>query len=212
MITPIFIKNKFTGGHFALQTKTANSPFTNPMSVYRKLKLQSTDIVVDIGAYVGEYSLFAINQGVKKVIAYEPTPNTFTILCMNQKPNMEIYNCAVIGSKEKTVNLYLSKGIGVTNSTTKIKKEFITVPAILFDTAVKTATIVKIDCEGAEYSFNLIQKHLRGIIIEFHPLVNTPWKKQARQIMQNIESVGFTAIHTPQFKHGWDLTGCWVKN
>jgi len=210
---PIFIHSNITGGHYALKTDKSNKPFENPMSINTKIKLKSDDIVVDIGAYIGEYSMWAMKNGAKKVYAYEPTPYTFKILKKNQIPNMEIFNIAVVGNDKKFVNLNISSGIGVTNSIVKGNKKggVINVPAIKYEDALKDATIVKIDVEGAEYTYNIIQPQLRAIILEFHPIVKKPWKIWAEKIMNDIEANGYKAVVKPTFKSGWNLTGCWEK-
>lgn len=208
---PIFIRSNITGGHYALKTDKSSKPFENPMSTYRTLKLLPTDIVADIGAYVGEFSRFCLRQGVSKVYSYEPTPYTFEILKMNQKPGMEIINKAVVGDDRQDVELYISKGIGVTNSIAKVKGKSIIVPAIKYEDALKDATVVKIDVEGAEYSYKIKQPQLRGIILEFHPIANKPWKLWAENIMRDFENSGFKSITRPSFKSGWNLTGTWQR-
>jgi len=213
MDEPIYIQSKITGGHFALKTKTGKKPFENPMDINTKIKLYKNDIVADIGGYIGEYSLWAIRSGVKEVLTYEPTPHTFDILKRNAKGNMKLFNMAVVGDTAKFVNLYISKGIGVTNSITKTrnKQSIIKVPAIKYEKAVANATVVKIDVEGAEYSYNIIQPQLRAILLEFHPLIDCPWREWAERIMDDIEHAGYTRIVRPHFKSGWSLTGCWEK-
>jgi|TARA_Y100000310_G_scaffold93089_1_gene90666 FkbM family methyltransferase len=206
-----FVKSKTTGGHYALKAKNSKKAFINPMDTCKSVSLKPDDIVVDIGAYVGEYSLYAIKQGVSRVIAYEPTPNTLKVLEMNKKNKMDIINRAVVGDDKKEVFLYLSKGIGVTNSIVKKKPNGIIIPTIKYEDAVKDATVVKIDVEGAEYSYNIIQPQLRAIILEFHPLVNQNWKIMAEKIIENIESSDFHRIKRPYFKHGWDYIGSWIK-
>lgn len=54
-----WVSSKLTGGHWAFQTETAKSPSTNKLTEAKLVKLSDKDIVVDIGAYVGEYSLCA---------------------------------------------------------------------------------------------------------------------------------------------------------
>ena len=108
------IKNRFTGGHYAIQSYKSQSAFVNPMKACESIKLYNTDIVVDIGAYVGEYSIYA-SKYAKKVYSYEASPYTFQVLKMNQKANMEIHNMAVVGDNRAEAILYLSKGIGAKN-------------------------------------------------------------------------------------------------
>lgn len=210
---PVFVPSKATGGHYALQTDRSDHPFENPLSSYAKLHLLPTDVVADIGAYVGEYALFALEQGVRRVYAYEPTPYTFSILTMNKKPGMELHNLAVVGTDAPFVYLYLSKGIGVTNSVVKSlhKVGAVQVPAIRYERALRDATVVKIDVEGAEYGFKIVQPQLRAIVLEFHPLVGKPWLRWAEAIMASIERAGFTCVERPSFRSGWSLTGCWQR-
>lgn len=208
----VYIKSKITGGHYAFQSERSNKPFTNPMNTCMKVHLYKFDVVVDIGAYVGEYSLYASNQNVKIVYAYEATPRTYKVLKKNSKDTLIApINKAVVGDNREKATLFISRGIGVTNSIVKSKGDKIKVPAIRYEDAVKKATVVKIDVEGAEYSYDIIQPNIRAIILEFHPLAKENWKEKAEQIMANMKSEGFKAIARPRFKHGWDLIGCWIR-
>ena len=209
----VWVNSKFTGGHYCLKNNRSASAFTNPMKSCSKVKLYKDDIVVDIGAYVGEYSIHAANCGVSLVRSYEATPATFRILSKNKRNNMQIFNQAVVGNDSKTVKLYLSSGIGVTNSIAKSKgkKSVIEIDAIKYEDAVKDATVVKIDVEGAEYSYDIIQKHLRAIILEFHPIEGVDWIKNARRIMNQIKTAGFKPMMVPKFQNGWDTNSSWVK-
>ena len=210
-----YVEDKYTGGHLTFLTKNGKI-FKNPLGTYTKLKLLPTDIVCDIGGFVGEYSLYCYNQGVQKIYTYEPTPDTFTLLTENCKkyyPQIECFNVAVIGNNEPFINLYLAEGIGCTNSTKKIKKNYVSVPCLRYEHSLKDATIVKIDIEGGEYDFTpeqILQPQLRGIIIEFHK-VGTDWLEKANRIMTHLENNNFKCVWKPTFNHGWDLTGCWER-
>lgn len=209
----IFIKSKVTGGHYTFINPKGGTPFTNKMTEAMLIKIRSDDIVADIGAYVGEYSLYAANSGAKTVMSFEASPNTFKVLQMNKKKNMQIFNFAVVGDDRDEVQLYLSSGIGVTNSIVKKlrKSGNILVPAIKYEDVVRSATVVKIDVEGAEYTYNIIQPQLRAIIIEFHPIVGVDWKNNAEIIMSNLISSGFKCLIRPHFTSGWDLHGAWIR-
>lgn len=210
----VTVTDSIIGEYQAFQTNNSKKAFRNPMSINHSIPLLSSDIVVDIGAYIGEFSLYAVQSGVSKIRSYEPTPQTFELLKSNARYPMEIINKAVVGNDNPLVRLYLSKGVGVTNSIAKNynKAGFITVPAIRYEKAIEGATVVKIDVEGAEYSYNIIQPQLRVILLEFHPITKQPWVMWAREIMQELEDAGFTAVRKPQFQHGWDLAGSWLRN
>ena len=210
-----YVKNSTTGGHYAFQSEKSSNAFCNPMGECKSIKLYEDDIVVDIGAYVGEYSMYAIRQGVKRVISYEATPDTFELLKRNttKYDNIEIHNLAIVGDNRKECELFLSKGIGATNSIEKKDRKagMIKVDAIKYENAIKEATVVKIDVEGAEYTYDIIQPNLRAIILEFHPLVNKDWKGMAYLIMSKLQDAGFRAIIYPTFKNGWALNSAWQK-
>ena len=80
-----------------------------------------------------------------------------------------------------------------------------------YEEAIKEATVVKIDVEGAEYSYDIIQPQLRAIILEFHPLTKKDWKGMAYNIMNKIEDAGFKPIIYPTFKNGWALNSSWIR-
>jgi FkbM family methyltransferase len=209
----VYVNSPIIGNYYALQSIKSSKPFKNSMRECKSVILNSSDIVADIGAYIGEYSRYAILNGAKKVLSYEPTPNTFKILSKNALPNMKLFNLTVVGNDDRYVDLYISKGIGVTNSIAKSYKKagMIKVKAINYRKAIEAVTIVKIDVEGGEYSYDIIQPQLRAIILEFHPIVGKPWKVWANKIINNIEDAGFKPIMKLTFKNGWSLTGSWQR-
>jgi len=211
----IFVNDSFTGGHYALKNKKAKNAFKNPMQSCKSIKLFPSDIVVDIGAYVGEYALYA-SRFAKQVIAYEASPYIFEVLKMNSRDNIRLHNKAVVGDDRKETQLYLSKGMGATNSIVKKirKKNSICVECANYTEIVKPATVVKIDVEGAEYGYDIVQPHLRAIILEFHPISGIPlggWRGKAVQIMEEIQLKGFTPTMVPSFKNGWDTNSAWAR-
>jgi len=212
-VVPLFTKaGGVPGGHMALGYK-GKKPHVANMGDCHALPLRHTDVVADVGAYVGTYSLWCARHPVREVRAFEPTPRSADLIADVSHPNLTLYRAAVVGDeKTKTVDLYLSKRLGLTNSVaqTRAKAGKITVDAISYEEAVRGATVAKIDVEGAEYSYPIVQPSLRGLIIDFHPMPGD-WKKQARLIMEEIRDSGFRAIREPEFKHGWDVGGVWAR-
>ena len=209
-----YVKSRVTGGHYAFVTERAKKPFTNKMTEAATIELFETDVVADIGAYVGEYGLYAMKNGAGRVKCYEPTPTTFEVLERNAVEGMEVYNGAVVGDDSETVTLHMANGIGVTNSITKSQRKIdtIEVSAFKYDDVVADASVVKIDVEGAEYSYDIFKEHIRAYIIEFHPVKDIDWKARANQIMETLESNGYSPTCKPGFSHGWDLHGAWLKD
>jgi len=208
-----FIKNKHTLGHYALRNKNSSTAFQNPMKSAHSIKINEDDHVVDIGAYVGEYTLFA-SRHAKSVDAYEASPRTFEVLKMNDRWNTNMFNLAVVGDHTEQVELHLSTGIGATNSIVKSDRKInsVVVNAINYEEAVKDASVVKIDVEGAEYTYDIIQPNLRAIILEFHPMKEFDYIQRANLIMEELRDHGFReAIKEPTFKNGWDTNSAWIR-
>lgn len=201
------------GGHRVI-SDGKRKPFITPVREFNSIQLRHSDVVADIGAYCGTYAIRCARFPVKRVIAYEPTPETCAILRMTRLPNLSIINAAVVGDDRPSVNLYISKGIGVTNSVilSRRKERALTVPAIRYEKAVADATIVKIDVEGAEYTYKIIQPQLRAILIDFHPIPGRDWIGRANEIMDDLEAAGFRAVIKPDFSCGWTCSGSWIRD
>lgn len=216
-VASIFTKKTRKGGvpgGYEVICDEGKEPFVPPMRECHSIPLRYSDIVVDIGAYCGTYALRAAKFPVKKVVAFEPTESTFQILKRNAGvlPNLTVKKAAVVGDDRKEVKLFISSGIGVTNSLIAKKKSlYERVPAEKYEKVVADASIVKIDVEGAEYDYNIIQPGIRALIIDFHPVININWIKKANQIIESILAAGFTPVINPNFQNGWTRAGSWIR-
>ena len=144
-------------------------------------------VVIDVGAYRGESAIYFALQGAKKIVALEPDEENYNLALMNLKENglgdrVMLLNKAV-ADKEGVVNLYrysYPSDLGSTdpsNMPPPIDKLVVKkVEAITLDHVLKLAGeerigLLKLDCEGCEYSvlnsfsgFDLIE----SIILEYH--------------------------------------------
>lgn len=199
------------GGHNLIYGKDPK-PFVPQMGNCNSIPLRYSDVVVDIGAYVGTYAIRCARLPVKQVTAYEPTPSTFAVLSLTQLPNMKLMNAAVIGDDRTEINLHISAGMGLTNSVVKSfrKVDCVTIPAVNYVEAVKGASIVKIDVEGAEYDYPIIQPSLRAIILDFHKVPD--WIDKAQQIMVDLKAAGFRTVIEPVFENRWSPAGSWIRD
>lgn len=201
------------GGHLVIAAnEPGRKPFITPMRECHSIPLRHSDVVVDIGAYVGTYAIACARFPVKRVDAYEPTPYTFSILSQTKLPNLRLHNMAVVGGDERQIKLFISAGIGVTNSIklSNRKASATVVPAISYQRAVQDATVVKIDVEGAEYDYPIVQPGLRAVIIDFHP-VPGDWISHAKEIVEQLGRAGFEAVISPDFSNGWTRAGSWAR-
>lgn len=202
------------GGHNVLWDGV-REPFIPPMRECNSIALRYSDVVVDIGAYVGTYSIRCARFPVKRVTAYEPTPETFSVLERTALPNLDSVQAAVVGDDRSEVQLHISAGIGVTNSTVlhRRKAASVSVPAISYEKVVRGASIVKVDVEGAEYGYPIVQPSLRAIIIDFHPVPDFDWVGAAKSLIGEIEAAGFRPVIAPAFdRSGWERAGSWERD
>jgi FkbM family methyltransferase len=140
--------------------------------------------VVDIGAGLGEYTLFAAQAPRTRVFGFEPFPTSFELLranaALNKLENIQAFDEA-IGAHTGTLTLDLSSGDPLQFQSTAsdaTRAESITVRssslADAFDRlTLATCDLLKLDCEGAEYDilFNAppnVLKRVRRIVMEYH--------------------------------------------
>jgi len=129
--------------------------------VYDRLfKPQKGQVIVDIGAHVGIYTVKAASEvgenGV--VIAIDPCPVNYQLLKYNIKlnklSNVLPLNVAIMNYNGKT-KLYLFENAGRLSSTKISGEQYITVPCkrldgLLNELGIKNVDLIKIDVEGAE--------------------------------------------------------------
>jgi FkbM family methyltransferase len=77
---------------------------------YKKLLVNSDDVILDLGAHIGSFTCM-VSSKVKKVVSYEADPNNFELLKENTKDlkNVEIHNQAVFDKNQKELTFYRAK-------------------------------------------------------------------------------------------------------
>ena len=138
-------------------------------------------VVIDVGAYRGESSIYFALQGAKKVIALEPAEESYEFALMNIKENkledkIVILNKAV-APQRGYISLYVLPNAPACNSTVsapnaEVKQvETITLDDVIKMTGGERIGLLKMDCEGCEYSVLSSFSHfdkIDGIILEYH--------------------------------------------
>lgn len=139
------------------------------------------EVIMDIGANVGYVSRWLKDNGVKRVISYEPHPLAFAQL-EKRCPDCEIINAALL-AKPGTVNIATSKKDAdaqyFCNATvmTNVLPARYAVKALSFAAELKRVkpTAIKLDTEGSEYDMLLnatLPKSVKWISMEVHKLNN----------------------------------------
>jgi len=151
-------------------------------------KTNQIKTVVDIGALIGAFTLWAHEQWPKaKIYAYEPDPDSFKILEKNIKraklqKKVKAFMIAVWG-KQKSLKFHRFTDTPGSNSVVYIKRPFsgkkqetINVQAVGISKIISDLgkiDFLKIDCEGGEYNilYSLPRSKLtkiRNIVLEYH--------------------------------------------
>ena len=141
--------------------------------------------VVDIGAALGDFTVFAARQTAHgRVFAYEPAPDSVRVLKrnldINRITNARVFPCAV-SAKAGTLTLDVSGGVPVQYRTAgetrsaegKIAVRSVALADVLAGLPNGVCDFLKMDCEGAEYDMllnldNGALGRIRRICLEYH--------------------------------------------
>lgn len=160
------------------------------------------DVVVDVGTYIGRFTLIASKCVGKsgKVIGVEPNPENFEIVRrnvqMNQSTNVVLLNAAA-SNREGILRMYKGPAGGWT-TIQPISDRFFDAPCIKLDTSLEKLGIekvdwMKIDVEGAgllvlEGSARILRRSEDlKLIVEIHT-----WTDEAK-IIDLLEQYGYRA-------------------
>ena len=175
--------------------------------------LKDGDIVFDVGAHVGYYSILAskIIGKTGQVHSFEPTPRTFNTLKENtqEKENVFINNNAVLDQETEIEFVDYGPKFSAFNSFKKrtgdemrflSEPEKIKVKTISLDRYCEGKNIkpdfIKIDAEGAEH---LILQAMTEIIKNIKPLITIEvagedeWKDNCSKLIQFLQHNGYMA-------------------
>jgi methyltransferase, FkbM family len=111
------------------------------------LKVKNTDVVLDAGAFVGDFTV-KVARKAKEVVAVEPLPWAFKLL----KENVETNNLKNVTLVNKALYDIDGVKLKITNEGTgsKIGEGEIEVEGVTVESLHKGFTVVKMDIEGAE--------------------------------------------------------------
>ena len=175
----------------------------------KEFDIGKDDIVVDVGANIGIFSIFAAMFTKNKIYSFEPVPESFGLMksniILNKVSNIIPINKAMSGKTGKR-EFFVSKDKPAGSSFYPKdqpdwmfeKQEKMVVDGISLKDFVKEYDIpqidfLKIDCEGCEYEmlFNCpinILKRIKRMSIEYHP---HPYYKPVEGIEKRDKLRGF---------------------
>lgn len=162
-------------------------------------RVEKDETVLDIGAYVGSFSI-AVAKRVKKVLAIEPDPKNYACLQRNvsKLANVQTVRKAVWDSK-KELKLYLDPRYPIAHSVViPPGSKFINVEADTLDNIVSElgfdkVDFIKMNIEGAELEAlqgaKQVLKSARKVVVEAHHVRNG--EETWPQVCQFLEAQGF---------------------
>lgn len=167
-------------------------------------KIKRNDIVLDIGAQIGVFSVFASQLAKNgKVFSFEPVPENFELLKKNIRLNL-ISNITpinkAVSNKNGQENIFLSEDTACHSFFTnfskvhrKIPVETISLNSFIKENKISRIDFLKMDCEGAEYKilFNSpknVLKKIKKIGMEYH---NIDDKNNVSILKEFLEENGF---------------------
>ena len=154
--------------------------------------ITDADRIVDIGGHIGSFSVAAAKR-TESVCAYEPSPENYKLLCSNVPNYVKTFNAAVSNQTGKCLlRLNQGKNTGA-NSILPGRRPGVEVEQVKFSDVVKTfqPTIMKIDCEGAEYLFDLpksLPESVKKICIEIH-LNGKGMREKGAQLLYDLQNM-----------------------
>ncbi len=184
-----------------------------------KRPLKENSIIIDIGANVGFFSLFAISKLPNaNIYAYEPFEANFKQLlknvAMNKISSILCFNKAVAGYSGR-LRLYIDKdenfqtGISIFYPKNKevceeLEVDCITLDQVLTENNINCCDLLKLDCEGSEYEilYNASSQALRRIHNMAMEVHEGPLKYQNIQSLEAfLKRAGFKTYRLRNKRH-----------
>lgn len=160
------------------------------------LHLSDQPIVVDIGGYIGDFALYAVKRlKARKVVVCEPSPRNWSLLKQNIANNhyedrIEPVNKAVTDGEDVLMNVDASDRSQATISAygpsalARTRIAGISLASLVEDHDLPEIDLLKIDCEGGEYTIltttpSEVFKNIRNIVFECHEIEGFEAKLEA---------------------------------
>lgn len=145
---------------------------------YKDLDFLGKD-VVDVGAFIGDSTVYSAWKGARRVYAYEPFPYAYRFAVhnvqINHMKNVLVYNAAV-GGRDGQMRINPTYASTIADKARDFGRGAL-IPVLSLESIVKEHNLkdaaLKLDCEGSEYdvvcgSSNDTLGRFSSIIVEYH--------------------------------------------
>lgn len=185
----------------------------------RHLKLPPQPVVVDIGGYIGDFTLYAVKfLGAARVVVYEPALENFAMLRRNVELNgygdrVVAVRRAVGAPGEVTLNVQKLGGDEIHVSAYRYAEtaERRRVPSVSLAQLIEahgldTVDLLKVDCDGGEYDIfpaapDEVLARVRNLAMEIHALEE--WQAKLERLTRRLRSAGYTLHRDRNILSGW---------
>lgn len=178
--------------------------FVDNIYNHKFCNISKGDIVVDIGASLGFFSLYAYYQGCKISYSFEPIKKLYDAISKQLKniSTLDLENKAVDNFTGKA-KIYIPKQESIGSSLYDPSKKYnkpqtteicdvISFMEMVKEKKIEKIDFLKLDCEGSEYNIieaipdEYLKNNIRKIAIEFHNNSG-----QLKKTLDRLESLGF---------------------
>ena len=175
-------------------------------SYIRDLTLPDNPVVIDVGGFVGDFSLYAVKRlNARRVIVCEPSPRNWTLLLKNIANNgyqdrIVPVNKAVTAGGDAMMNIDApDEEQCMVSALYSGEQPLSAVPGVslaelLRDYAIENVDLLKIDCEGAEFAIlestpSDVYSRIRNIVFEYHQ-IDDVWTK-LKSVKERLRQEGY---------------------
>ena len=170
-----------------------------------RLQIARDDVIIDIGAQIGLFSIICAKRACRgKVYSFEPVRQNYNLLRANIRlnglDNVYHFNLGVFGEGKK-IRLSLSRqNTGGHSCVTRRSARYVEIDCLSLSDIfrrheIAKCNLLKIDCEGAEYSiiFNTPEhcfERIERMIIEYHNFPDS--KNHVRELTAFLQKHHYT--------------------
>jgi FkbM family methyltransferase len=183
--------------------------FVHRLYAPRGFEIGPRDVVIDVGAHIGCFSVFAARAASEgRVIAFEPAPANFALLTQNLGLNalrqVEALPLAVSGAAgPRELRLSLNTGghsfhaIESAEPISVVQVTATTLADVVREKQLSRIDLLKMDCEGEEYGIldscpEELLRRVRRLAMEVHDLDET---RNAAQLARRLTARGLDVRH-----------------
>jgi FkbM family methyltransferase len=198
--------------------------FVHRLYAPRGFEIGPRDVVVDVGAHIGCFSIFAARAASEgRVLAFEPAPANFALLTHNLELNalrhVEASPQAVSGAAgPRELRLSLNTGghsfhaIESAAPVSVVEVSATTLVDVMRERRLSRIDLLKMDCEGEEYGIlescpDDLLRRIRRLAMEVHDLDET---RNAARLARRLTARGLDVRHDAKPDGTSMMWACWL--